>query len=517
MKEKLQRAVESTIAAGYQLESEAYEFLSSISAKDDPSAIMHKALQRMEELEEKPCFICRKVIEEIIQPSEPSKSQKPVEENKEKAKHKFESSITEVGRSFHPYAKEVESDIKILQDPTKNLTSNGTLEEYLGYFKDRFKRMEKLLRQRVDVRSATPITVALKSPPKTKLKLIGMVTEKREVKQQPLITIEDLESSASVLISRKAREDVHKRAQRVLLDQVICMVVVKTRGDLFIAEDIIFPEVGQRIRHRAPEPIYAVLTSDIHIGSNKFNVDAFNRFVLWLKGEYGNERMRNIAGHVKYLLVAGDLVDGVGIYPNQEDELCIRDVHKQYQYAIKMLEKLPDYIDIIIAPGNHDAPRKSLPQPAISEAYMDINVKSRNIYSVGNPCRVSLHGVEVLMSHGRSLDDIIGAIPGIDHEHPENAMKLLLQDRHLAPIYGGKTMLAPESRDFLVIDHIPDIFHAGHIHVVGCCNYRGVLVVNSGGWQDQTDYMAKLGLVPTPGVVPVVNLQNMNTFMMPFL
>ena len=34
--------------------------------------------------------------------------------------------------------------------------------------------------------------------------------------------------------------------------------------------------------------------------------------------------------------------------------------------------------------------------------------------------------------------------------------------------------------------------------LIGYCNYRGVLVVNSGGWQDQTDYMEKLGLVPTP-------------------
>ena len=54
-------------------------------------------------------------------------------------------------------------------------------------------------------------------------------------------------------------------------------------------------------------------------------------------------------------------------------------------------------------------------------------------------------------------------------------MRLLLQGRHLAPIYGGKTMLSPENRDYLVIDKVPDIFHAGHVHVLGTCNYRGVL------------------------------------------
>jgi len=92
-----------------------------------------------------------------------------------------------------------------------------------------------------------------------------------------------------------------------------------------------------------------------------------------------------------------------------------------------------------------------------------------------------------------------------------------MQSRHLAASYGGKTMLSPENRDYLVIDRVPDIFHAGHIHVFGYCNYRGVLVVNSGGWQRQTEYMEKLGLVPTPGKVPVVNLQTFETSVLSFL
>ena len=137
--------------------------------------------------------------------------------------------------------------------------------------------------------------------------------------------------------------------------------------------------------------------------------------------------------------------------------------------------------------------------------------------SLRSPCAFSLHNVEVLMYHGRSLDDIIVTEPGMDQEHPEKAMKLLLQSRHFAPLYGGKTMLSPENRDFLVIERIPDIFHAGHVHVMGYCNYRGVLIVNSGGWQEQTDYMQKLGLIPTPGKVPVVNLQTLETTVRSFV
>ena len=120
------------------------------------------------------------------------------------------------------------------------------------------------------------------------------------------------------------------------------------------------------------------------------------------------------------------------------------------------------------------------------------------------------------MYHGRSLDDIITTAPDMTHNHPEKAMKLLLQTRHLAPLYGGKTPLSPESNDPLVIERVPDIFHAGHVHVLEYGNYRGVLVLNSGCWQGQTDYMRRNGVIPTPGKVPVVNLQTLEVTVVPF-
>ncbi len=516
----LQKAVETTIAAGYQIDREAFEFLSNLPEDDALEQIVLKALQKIETLENKPSFIGRNLLESVvIQPERETLNEvrtKPNSFPPAPLEQEKLHPLPAVSSTSRPYAKDVESQLDVLEDPTGKLSSNGTMEEFLQYFQDRFKRLEKLLRQRMDVKAATPISEALKSQPKTKMKIIGMVTEKREAKQQLLVTIEDLNASATILVPLKAPEEVQRKAQLLLFDQVVCFAVVKTRGQLFLAEDIIFPEVGQKPIRRASEPVYAVLTSDTHIGSNKFNVEAFKRFLKWLKGQYGNEQMKEIASHVKYCLLAGDLVDGVGVFPGQARELNIRDVHKQYSMAAKALSKIPEYIEIVVSPGNHDAPRKALPQPAISEGYLPTLQGQRRIYSLGNPCTVSLHGVEVLMYHGRSLDDIIGSTPGVDHEHPERAMKLLMQGRHMAPIYGGKTTLSPESRDFLVVDHAPDIFHSGHIHVVGMCSHRGILVVNSGGWQEQTNYMAKLGLMPTPGKVPVVNLQTMEATLLSF-
>jgi DNA polymerase II small subunit len=513
--EKLQKAIELTITAGYQLNKEAFEFLSLVASTEDPTEIISKAIQKIDGLKEKPLFIDKNFLEQLVKESALSK-EVLAQPSEEPLQTLPEPQITEGKREFRPYAKEVEASISIIEEPSTKLSSSGTIEDYLEYFRDRFKRLERLLRQRIDVKTAASIIDALKAPANTKLKIIGIITEKRESKQRIILTVEDLQANAIVLVPQNAPQELVKKARLLLLDQVICVSVVKTRSSLLIAEDIILPDIAQKPQHKAPLPVYAVLTSDMHVGSTKFQKEAFNRFILWLNGKYGNERMREMASHVKYVLIAGDIVDGVGIYPKQIKELAVKDVHKQYRLAAKYIEQIPDYVEVIIIPGNHDAPRKALPQPAISSTFLETLQETRKVYSLGNPCLLSLHNVEVLLYHGRSLDDIVSTIPDADHSHPERAMRLLLQSRHLAPVYGGKTMLSPENRDFLVIEHVPDIFHAGHVHVLGYTNYRGVLVVNSGGWQEKTDYMERLGLVPTPGKVPLVNLQTLEVTVVPF-
>ncbi|MEM3612230.1 MAG: DNA-directed DNA polymerase II small subunit [Candidatus Bathyarchaeia archaeon] len=523
--EKLQKAVELTIAAGYQLNKEAFEFLNEASATEDPVEIVSKALAKIETLKDKPLFIERSLLEELVKKPERVETPPLAPQTKEEAfpqailqeTHVQSQLVLEGRRLFHPYAKEVEAEIKIIEDAGSKLSSSGTLEDYLEYFRDRFNRIEKLLKQRIDVRGAVSIADAVRASPNTKLKVIGMITEKREAKQKILLTLEDLSASATILVPQNAPPDLLTKARALLLDQVICVSVTKTRGNLLIAEDIILPDIAPKNPNRAAVPVYAVLTSDLHVGSAKFQDHLFNRFVLWLKGEYGNGQMREMASHVKYVLIAGDIVDGIGVYPNQVKELAIRDIYGQYRLASKLIKQIPDYIEITIIPGNHDAPRKALPQPSIPDAFLEKLHDVSNIHLVGNPCLLSLHGVEVLMYHGRSLDDIISTVPGISYTQPEKAMTLLLQCRHLAPVYGGKTPIAPESKDRLVIERVPDIFHAGHIHTVGHTNYRGVTVVNSGCWQEQTEYMRRQGLTPMPGLAPVVNLQTLDVKIISFV
>jgi DNA polymerase II small subunit len=118
-----------------------------------------------------------------------------------------------------------------------------------------------------------------------------------------------------------------------------------------------------------------------------------------------------------------------------------------------------------------------------------------------------VEGVNILITHGDSLDDLTTQLPGVSYEKPDLAMKALLQKRHLAPVYGGKTELAPLARDWMVIDTPPDIVHFGHAHHNVCDNYRHVQIINSGCFQRQTEFMKKQGIKPTPGIVTLLNLR----------
>ncbi len=252
--EKLQKAVELTLAAGYQLNKEAFEFLNIIMATEDPAEVMSKAIKQLEELGERPFFIERNFLEQMMEAEKPTKEiiSEPSQNRSQPQTGQQTPQITEDKMPFHPYAKDVDASINIIDDPSTKLSSSGTIEDFLEYFQDRFRQTEKLLRQRMDVKSAASVMDALRAQSGTRLKIIGMITEKRESKQKIILTVEDLTASMAVLVPQDASSDLQKKARFLMLDQIVCLGVVKTRSNLLIAEDIILPDVPQKTPHKAP-------------------------------------------------------------------------------------------------------------------------------------------------------------------------------------------------------------------------------------------------------------------------
>ena len=492
MSEELRQALGRIIKAGYQLSADGFEFLGTL----DTPLLQETVMRALSAASKDATIIDRSMLQKAREEHE--RRQEP-------------STLITAKTVVKPLAKEHDGEITVLD--TGVAESSGNLDGFIDYFRSRFNSIEKILRQRIDMRDAVTIGRTFGMPVKTEVKVIGIVTDKRSSGSRLFIELEDAEDSITVMASDS---EAVRKGLSILRDQVVCVDGLKYKPDLLIAKDFIWPDLPTRPPKRSETPLCAAFLADVHVGSVNFNRALFERFIQWLNMEVGPPRSSSLASRVKYLIIAGDLVDGIGVYPNQLDELEIPDIREQYEVSAQLLSEVPDYIEIIILPGNHDAVRKSLPQPPISEEYAEGLHQDDRIHLYGNPSRLLLHGVEAYVSHGKALDEILSQIPGLNFHNPVNGMELLLRCRHVAPTFGNSTPIAPESRDRLVIEGAPDIFQMGHIHVHGVKKYKGTTMIASGSWQEQTPFQKRVSLEPTVGVAPIVDLQTHQVYPLDF-
>ena len=461
--------------------------------------------------------ISGEVVDELVNNNSSDKRNTPKKESKNKIntpektltenkKEKTEQDNTEkVVDSNIKFKRNTEKtnvkyDFKVIQDSSNKSYTSGEIGDLIAYFQSRYEKLSKILKQRPELKTTTK--VADIESGQTNLSLILMVKEIRSTKNgHKLVEFEDETGSISVLFSNK-NEEMFADAEKLVKDEVVGVIATKN-DDLAIANQLIYPGVTKVPSKEMDFGV--VFLSDVHIGSLTFLEEEFENFINWINCDFGNEEQRKVAQDIKYLIVAGDIVDGIGVYPNQDKELSIKDIRLQYDEAARFLGKIRNDIKIIIAPGNHDASRLAEPQPAIPEEYAKSLYMLNNVEFVSNPAVVSLDGINVLIYHGESFNELPMAIKGLSYEKNEYMMEELLKKRHLAPIYGERTPLASELEDYLVIEKVPDIFHTGHIHINSYKKYNGIHMINSGTFQTQTDYQKIKNIEPTPAQVPIIH------------
>jgi len=402
---------------------------------------------------------------------------------------------SESGRSTDQRSLTVSGDIKS--------TGTGEYGDFVSVFRDRYKNLSGKLRGRVNHR---PTDAIAKQSDGSDAAIVGMVSEIRSTSGGHWrIELEDTNGTIPCLIMND--REFADEARELLCDEVIAVEgnVANRSGDdpIIFVDSLYFPDVPRTFRpSTADRPVQAALISDVHVGSEEFLADAWHRFTDWLHTEE--------ADPIEYLLIAGDMVEGVGVYPNQDEELDIIDIYDQYEQFSEYLKEVPGDIEIVMIPGNHDAVRLAEPQPAFDEELRNI-MSAHDARISANPSTVDIEGVSVLMYHGVSLDELIAELPDdkATYEKPHHAMAQLLKKRHVAPQYGGMTRVAPEAEDHLVIEEVPDIFHTGHVHKLGYGTYNNVLSINSSCWQAQTDFQKSVNLSPDVGYAPIVQLDTL--------
>ncbi|NVM35474.1 MAG: DNA-directed DNA polymerase II small subunit [Candidatus Lokiarchaeota archaeon] len=417
---------------------------------------------------------------------------------------------------FKPIAKEFNSNFKILKDPTGKLYTNGDYENFYNLTLDKFNSLRKLIRKRPEVLSANNINNILRLTNKVEVSVIGMVNEVRKTKNQNFFLIlEDLTGSINIIVRKDSENQENvKLTNRIINDQMIYVEGTynpgeKGKGGVIYCNYISKIDIPKDNEpNKSTDPLSIVLISDTHIGSKEFEEKLWNRFINFLNGKIGNKHQRDRASRIKYIIINGDLVDGIGVYPTQKEDLIISDIYKQFEEAAKVLSRIPDHIQIFYSSGNHEPVRNAIPRPSVPKKY-SLELINQGVICVGNPSLIQTHNVNTLVFHGDSLIDLNMLIPGLENNKPVETMKELLICRHLAPIYGKKTQIAPTDKDWLVIDKIPDIFHTGHIHINDMGSYSNILLTNSGCFQSQTEFMNSLGIKPTPGILSIVDLDTL--------
>ena len=429
-------------------------------------------------------------------PSYPSEHVVTIEQKEasEEKKHHYVRNDMEITANF--------DNFKIIKDTSNKSYTNGDIGNLIEYFQSRYNKLAGILSKRPELRTFQKINEL--NEDQTDLNLILMITEIRTTKNgHYLLECEDDTGSITLLIS-KDNAELMESAVKLMKDEVIGVIAERRKGnDLAICQRIIDPGVPRMPKKDMDFGV--VFTSDIHIGSTTFLDDAYSRFIKWINGDFGNEEQMEMANNVKYMIVGGDIVDGIGVYPNQDAELAIKDITAQYDEAARFLGDVRSDVKIIITPGNHDASRVAEPQPAVPEKYAKSLYELKNTEFISNPGVVSLDGINVLIYHGRGIDDMVMGPNEFSHERNDLVMKEFLNKRHLAPLYGERTPLASELEDHLVIDQVPDVLHTGHVHINTYTNYKGIHCINSGTFQTQTEFQKIHNIMPTPAEVPILN------------
>jgi DNA polymerase II small subunit len=409
--------------------------------------------------------------------------------------------------------------VTVLSDITGHSTCVGEYMQFVQYFRDRYSRLSEIIRSRLNSRPIESLKKrgfrTVRGERQEEIAIIGMISGINNTGNgHKILSLEDPTGSFSVLV-RSNDKELFELASKLLPDEVIGVAgSVTSDGNLMIATKILQPDIPNNGPHRTGSFGKAVLISDVHVGSSQFLEEAWFDFLDFLKGKSESKSMRELAAEVRYLVIAGDLVDGVGVYPDQEMELDILDVYEQYKKAAEYLREIPENICVIISPGNHDAVRQAEPQPSLPEK-IQAYFPERFIF-VGNPALVDLDGVRVLVYHGRSIDDLVATVPGVSYQEPASAVLEMIKRRHLAPTYGSRVSISPEKKDYFVIDPVPDIIHTGHVHTLGIQRYKNVLLINSGTWQAQTEFQKRVNLVPIPAKVPIVDLADLDVKLLDF-
>ena len=208
----------------------------------------------------------------------------------------------------------------------------GKLECIVSLFQERYKSISKILKEELGFKSFGTIKEILKNRSRfihRDVSFIGIVNDIRRTKSGGrMVELEDHTGVVTIFIRK---ED--PTATTLLNDEIVGVVGrFAETSDMFWTTRIQYPEVlPSHLNKGGPEydPISIAFISDLHMGSKEFLEKEWDSMMDWMNSK------DSVAENIKYLMLSGDIVDGIGVYPGHEENLDILDAFEQYEFCAR--------------------------------------------------------------------------------------------------------------------------------------------------------------------------------------
>ena len=180
---------------------------------------------------------------------------------------------------------------KVISDPTPYINTGEGVKGYTSLFRSRFDKSLRILGQRPSSKRITKIS-SIKhtrgsSAHMEKLRnytsttnssiIAGLLMSKRSTKNGIEMLIDD---DSGMLNAFAITEEVKKQTSMLTLDQMVMLELDNSkRTQSFVIKNITSPDIPEHLPNRSKSGSYAVLISDLHVGSKYFMETEFIRFL----------------------------------------------------------------------------------------------------------------------------------------------------------------------------------------------------------------------------------------------
>ena len=229
-------------------------------------------------------------------------------------------------------AREVDSEIEIHFDITGQSSTEGRISDMQSCFKSRLAQIRSMMishgvlpRRPISNSEAWRNRRRLTNK-ESEFTIIGLSSDVRWTKNGWMsFVLEDESTQIRCMIKPPSdASPLHPSLDGLMDDEIVGVSGNFSSGErepILWVQNIHKPPLGQHSKSQAGEDsaVSAAFLSDVHLGSKTFLAPQWEKMVQWFKHD-------PLAKTVKYFVLTGDGVDGVGIYPGQERHLSITDL-----------------------------------------------------------------------------------------------------------------------------------------------------------------------------------------------